>query len=499
MKVKFIQLIVVFLLISNACTQKQATQYVSRQNVENGLTPSILINGEPHWNIIERMAELNIPGLSIAVINNYSVAWSGFYGFANVETKKKVTNQTLFQAASISKPVLALLTLHLVQEGVIDLDRDVNQYLKSWKLPENNYTNIEKVTVRRILSHTAGLSVSGFRGYAENELIPSIRQVLDGLTPSNSEPIRVMNTPGKEYSYSGGGYTVLQMVIEDVTNKPISDLAEEYVFKPAGMKNSTFLKPLPESLEKELAFAHNDKGDAIKGFQFLQHGSGCCGLITTAEDLALFAIELQRAVNEISENIINKEMAELMLTPYNSDFYGLGFSIFNYDGDVYFGHSGSNDPGYSCWLIASKNEGYGLVIMTNGIMKVSIYEEIRRAVAKEYNWSQFQPIEFDSFNNLINDLETSFNSHSSDPIILERRINTIGYNFINMNSIDKAIEIFKLNTKFYPKSANCYDSLAEAYMKNGQNDLAIENYERSLELNPDNANAKEMLKKLKII
>ena len=203
--------------------------------VEGGLAPELQIGASPTWTLKDRLAHHKVPGLSIAVINGGKVEWSKQYGVRDTKTGEPVGATTLFQVASITKPVTATVALKLVEKGVLDLDRDVNGHLKSWKVPENELTREQKVTLRRLLSHSAGLTVSGFRGYAAGEPVPSILQVLDGTPPANSAPIRVDKTPGSGFRYSGGGYTVLQLLIEDVTGRSLADLTEEMVLKPAGM------------------------------------------------------------------------------------------------------------------------------------------------------------------------------------------------------------------------------------------------------------------------
>jgi CubicO group peptidase (beta-lactamase class C family) len=220
------------------------------QRVENGLTPKDWVQGGPVWTLAERMGHYGVPGVSVAVIHDFEVAWAKGYGVCDAEKGGAVTPQTLFQAASISKPFAALAALQLVQAGVLDLDEDVNRKLTTWKVPENQFTVEEKVTLRRVITHTAGLTVSGFRGYAPGEPVPDIRPVVEGEEPANSAPVRVDAVPGTRFRYSGGGYTVLQLLIEDVTGRPLPDLVQEKVMAPAGMAHSSFRKPLSPELDR---------------------------------------------------------------------------------------------------------------------------------------------------------------------------------------------------------------------------------------------------------
>jgi len=222
----------------------------------------------------EIMDKLHVPGLSIAVVKDFQVQWSKGYGVRDSRTGDPITDQTLFQVASITKCMGAVVALRLVQDGALNLDQDVNGYLKRWKVPENEFTRVEKVTLRRLLSHTAGLTVSGFRGYAEGEAVPSILQMLDGLPPANNAPVRVDRIPGSGYRYSGGGYTVLQLLLEDATGRPLPKLVTEYVFEPAGMTRSTLCPACEDSPEGQTSMGHSldDAGNVttFRGYAFLQ-------------------------------------------------------------------------------------------------------------------------------------------------------------------------------------------------------------------------------------
>ena len=201
----------VFIIILAAIAQN-CTSTVDEQirSVETHLMPAVVLKGfpVPQYTIEERMSALHVDGVSIVVIRNYEIDWAKGYGFADIESKRKVTVDTLFQAASISKPVAAVGAMILVQQDKLTLDDDVNSYLKDWKVPENELTMQQKVTLRRLLSHTAGLTVHGFPGYAVGAPVPTILEVLDGKKPANTAEIRVDILPGSQYRYSGGGYTV---------------------------------------------------------------------------------------------------------------------------------------------------------------------------------------------------------------------------------------------------------------------------------------------------
>jgi len=357
--------------------------------VEHGLVAADAPSGSRSWTLVERMAHYNVPGVSIAVIDHFELSWSKGYGVRDTETGEAVTDTTLFQAASISKSVMAALALNLVDSGVLQLDRDVNQQLASWRVPENGLTRVEKVTLRRLLSHSAGLTVSGFRGYAPGEAVPTILEILDGREPANSDPVRVDYVPGSNTRYSGGGYTVVQLLIEDVTGKPFPELAAEIVFANAGMLHSSFRKPLPEALAPLTTSAHTREGEPRPGHSFAQGGSGCCGLWTTAQDLARFAASVQRAARGDRGGFLSPAATVAMLTPTNSDRVGLGFMLERRGDATYFSHSGGNPPGFTCYLVAHRDAGYGAAVMTNSSNGAELYREIVSAIARVYDWEGY--------------------------------------------------------------------------------------------------------------
>lgn len=449
--------------------------------VERGLLPSILVKNGPVFSIGERMEHYNVPGVCIAVINNFEIEWAKGYGVTDVETNEPVTENTLFQAASISKPVTGTVALYLAERGVLDLDEDVNEKLVKWKVPENEFTRDEKVTLRRLLTHTAGLTVSGFPGYGEGEPVPTILQVLDGADPSNTPPIRVDMTPGSGYRYSGGGYTVLQLLIEDVTGRLLPDLAHELIFEKLGMEHSSFRKPLPESFAPLASTAHRQDGTPFRGHWYLSAGSACCGLWTTPADLAAYAIELQKSLRGESNKILSEDMTRQMLTPIAAGRVGLGMFLDDRDGAVYFTHSGGND-GFKCTLIASRDEGYGAAVMTNSDSGIRLIPEIMRSIAREYGWKNYLGEEYESFAALVESCRKRMVENPDDPEFSEGSLNGLGYELLGMEAFEQAIAIFTLNVERNPESANCYDSLAESYWKIGDTENAIAHYRKALEI-----------------
>jgi CubicO group peptidase (beta-lactamase class C family) len=246
-----------------------------------------------------------VPGVSVAVINDFQLDYTEVHGVKSRSTQEPVTANTRFQAASISKSVSAVGVVRLAQEAVISLDAEVNHYLTSWQVPDNALQNSEKVTLRRLLSHTAGTTVHGFRGYRHTESVPTLTQILNGESPANSAPIVVDFVPGSEWRYSGGGYVVMEQAVRDVTGTTFPALMRERVLGPIGMEHSTFEQPLPEALWDSAGSGYYASGTAVPGQHHIYPEMGAAGLWTTPSDLARFLIELQLSLRGESNNVLS--------------------------------------------------------------------------------------------------------------------------------------------------------------------------------------------------
>ncbi len=354
------------------------------QRVEQGLRSGVAISGQPQpkWTVSERLRFYRVPGVSVAVIANGRVEWARGYGVA-AENGKPVDAQTLFQAASISKPVASMVALRLAGEGKLSLDEDVNLKLRSWKVPDSEFTKTEKVTLRRLLNHSAGLTVHGFAGYAADEPVPSVLELLDGKKPANSAPIRVDIAPGTRYRYSGGGYEVMQQLVMDVTGKPFPQLAQELVFGPLGMNHSTYQQPLPARLVSNAAAGHDRDGSMLKGRWHVYPEMAAAGLWTTPSDLARIVLELQEG-----GRVLKPATQREMLTKLLGD-YGLGIGLAETAGHKSFSHGGSN-AGFRCILFGYVDSGSGAVVMTNGDRGGALADEILRSIAAEYEWADYR-------------------------------------------------------------------------------------------------------------
>lgn len=454
------------------------------RRVEAGLLHSVQIGVPRPMKLEDRLQVLNVPGLSIAVVKDFEVQWTKCYGVCDLRTGAAVTEETLFQAASITKSISALVTLRLVQDEVLDLDRDVNLYLERWQVPENEFTRVEKVTLRRLLSHTAGLTVSGMEGYAQGDSVPTVLQVLDGLPPAKNVPIRVDKVPGSGYRYSGGGYTVLQLLLEDVTGRPYPDLAAEYVFRPAGMTRSTICPACPSSSAQPPALGHSvDAGGKLtefKGHAFIAGGSGCCGLWTTPSDLARLLIAMQKALRGAPGSILSQDMARAMITAQENSPTGLGYKLLHFDDATYFYHNGGN-PGFAARYIGHPDKGYGFAVMFNSDTGFSLIDELTLSVGTAYGWDGVEPSYYKDVSALVDGYRQRKQQAPEDSANSEVSLAMAGNYLLNCGYKEAAIGIFLLNQEFNPRSADCCDRLAKAYEQAGDQARALQCYRQAIE------------------
>lgn len=302
---------------------------IARQisDVTNRELPAVILKGapEPYSRLAELMRTNHVPAISVAVIHDGRIEWARGFGVTRLGGPP-VTANTLFEAGSISKPVTALEVLHLVQIGRLKLDTNVNGYLKSWKVPANRFTRRKAVTLRELLSHTAGVTVHGFAGYEAGQPLPTLPEVLNGTPPANSPPIQVDQVPGAAWRYSGGGYVIVEQLLEDVTGEPFSKLLRRGVLEPLGMSHSTFDQPLPDALRSDVAIPCHADGTPIAGGPHVYPEQSAAGLWTTPSDLARFALSISGDLHDQGQGIISAAIARTMLTPVLQD-YGLGLEI----------------------------------------------------------------------------------------------------------------------------------------------------------------------------
>ncbi len=361
--------------------------------VERSLIPVTRIKGRAPNHLAEQMRRLHVPGVSVAVIKHGQIEWAKGYGLADTHDKTPVTAETLFQAGSVSKPVAALAALKLVDEGKLHLDRDVNTQLKSWKVPENKFTKQHAVDLRGLLSHTAGLTIHGFPGYVVGKPLPTLVQILDGeRPPANTRPIVVDKVPGKGFRYSGGGVTVMQQLVIDVTGRPFPQVVHDLVLGPLAMTSSTYEQPLPAAWASRASSGHTRQGKTFTGRWHIYPEMAAAGLWTTPSDVARYILEVQREHAGKSHKILSYKLVEEMLTPQGGGPVGLGPFLSGSGPTRRFEHGGVN-AGFNCKFVGYVDRGEGAVVMTNSDSGGQLCDEVLNAVAFVYGWPDYLPPE----------------------------------------------------------------------------------------------------------
>ena len=339
---------------------------------------------KPH-SITEQLKRYQVPGVSVAVIYDGKIDWAKGYGVREVGQRDPITTDTPFQAASISKPFSALAALRLVRDGKLALDGNVNDVLTEWQIPKSD---LGTVTLGQLLSHRGGLTVHGFPGYAIDKTLPSVVQILNGEFPANSPAVFIAKTPGAQFQYSGGGYTVLQLLLIEKVGKPFPDLMRDLVLDPLGMTHSTYVQPLPADQHQRAATAHN-KDVPVSGKWHVYPELAAAAMWTTPTDLATAAIALQNVKAGKADVVLNKAGIQAMWTkPAPDSPCGLGFFISGKEGALRFEHGGGNE-GFTSFLVAYQDLGLGAAIMTNSSNGPRIYNELLDAIARAYEWPGF--------------------------------------------------------------------------------------------------------------
>jgi CubicO group peptidase (beta-lactamase class C family) len=362
------------------------------QRVERGLLLPVAVRGQPvtRLTLADRMRFYKVPAVSIAVIDRFSLAWARAYGVRQAGNAGPVNVESLFQAASISKPLVALATLHLVDQGKLRLDQEVNQRLISWKIPENEFTRQKLVTLRQLLDHSGGLTNHEVGTYGPDQKIPTLLESLDGKPPARNRPVFVDYLPGRQWRYSGGGYNVLQQLLIDVSGQTFPEFMTETVLKPLGMTHSNYQQPLSKELAPMAAIGHRYTGEALKGGWVTLPEMAAGGLWSTPSDLALFVIELEKSAAGRSNKVLSKALTREMLTTQIASM-GLGVTIEGKGRSLHFSHGGSN-PGYRCFMVGYPQTGQGAVVMTNSDLGHDLVREIIRSIASEYRWANYHPV-----------------------------------------------------------------------------------------------------------
>jgi CubicO group peptidase (beta-lactamase class C family) len=335
--------------------------------------------------IDELMKRFNVPGASVAVIADFEIHWAKGYGIADVETGAAVNAETMFQAASISKPVAAMASLRAVQDKLFTLDDDINDILKSWKLDRGEFAD-GKVTPRMLMSHTSGLGDGfGFPGYDPSAPRPTVVQILGGNQLSNVGPLFMERPPMSLMEYSGGGVTLMQQALTDARKRPFADIMRDDVLRPIGMVHSTFEQPLPAERDRNAARGHSREGKSRGAKWHVYPEQAAAGLWTTPSDLARFAIEVQKSAIGASNRVLSRTMVQEMLSPVGVGDYAVGFAVTKMGQGWYFQHGGSN-WGFQGMLLAHKAKGCGLAIMANADSGGALIAELSRRIQAAYEW-----------------------------------------------------------------------------------------------------------------
>ena len=605
-----IPILCIIIFFQSCVDQSQTNTSIDlRKKVESGLTTPVYIKGDSTWSIEERMKHYGVPGVSIAVIKDGEIVWAKGYGVMDKESKVPVTKETLFQASALSIPVTTYGALRLVEQKKVALDKNINNYLQSWKVPENEFTKEKKVTIRNLLNHSAGiypLRIGGY-GYSINEKIPTLVEILNGTYPAKTNPITVSKVPEESVRFEYEHYMPIQQMMLDVENKTFPELMHELVLQPLEMNNSSFDQSLTTEQLKKAATAYLPDGSAVEGKRHRYPAMAAFGLWTTAEDYAKFITSIQQTIKGEPSKGLSKDLTALMGMPQygvrissGQGTIGLGFQLQNRSDEIYLRHHGWNEGFYS-EVMAHRDKGYGVVVLTNSNFP-AFNAEVIRSVAKVYEWDHFVPIytRVEAEPYLINNIKGRYLSNGrivevfqkdnqlfyknilreeaeelikiSDSSFIRRKSTlfmqfkpnpenkTLDLQFVNSDDgrilgtfvkmnpdqkepiefliegdFEKALEAYKtvlkanpnyptasenylrdradtffqveeriklaqntykVNMMLYPNSYRVYEDYAKACRKLGEIDLAIENYAKSLELNPQNNNARHKLEEL---
>ncbi|NHJ49943.1 MAG: beta-lactamase family protein [Asgard group archaeon] len=359
--------------------------------VKDGIPTAIW---EDEGTLLEHMKKFKVPGMSVAVINNYKLEWLKCYGIKNVETNDDVALNTLFEAGSASKAITAAVLLSLVENNDIKLNDAVNDNLLNWKIPDNQFTKDTKINLKHLLTHTSGINrPDSMFGYEDNTK-PTLEQVLNGKSPAKNDPVEVQFTPGSKHQYSNFGYVIIQKYLEDIMDMSFPELMKKRLFDPLKMNNSQFGFRSKEDKDRAIV-PHDQEGNAREtGMHPVAHAMG--GLLTTPQDLSVFLIDLMNAYNGKGTKHLTSTLAKTMLNAeikldpkatFGFTGQGLGMFLIESESDLFFTHPGTNMPGATCMMIANASKGQGAVIMSNSITGELVNAQLLFSIVKEYDWS----------------------------------------------------------------------------------------------------------------
>ncbi|MBC3766335.1 serine hydrolase [Neptunicella marina] len=555
------------------------------------------------------LKKYHLSGVSVAVADNYKTEIVAVAGEKEFGSGDKIDIDTAFSTASISKPVTATLALMLVEQGKLSLDKPINQYLKRWKLTDNQFTHNKPVTLRHLLSHTAGTSQGGFADFYLGDDIPTIIESLNGVKlPRYDKPVAVEFTPGSDWNYSGGGYVIVQVALEDISGKPLAQLARQMLFEPLGMRHTTMLQANQPGFLSNVARVHDNQQKIIGTGIPICPQIAPSGMWSTPQDMLKFLVDVQLALAHKKSKVISSWVAEQttsIATLKKVGGWGLGWMRGNGAGNIeWFSHGGSN-TGTGGQVMASMQHGRAIAIFGNGPnpARIPVINQLVSTIIKQQGWQQPVPVssqaaeskmveqlkgrylapygsflkiyqqdeqlkyqgrlalwsqqqqgevyyagdglfgasdENNRFNTRLNPADNRLyltfyrqgkqaflmpkltddevipadiadeasveqllacyrlwqQRFPDSPVSSASTINRAGYQAINEKNLALAIKYLKVQTLLYPENANAYDSLGEAYQLLWNKELAIENYQKSLQLNPHNQHAAQQLQKL---
>ena len=459
--------------------------------------------GEPplRLGLKDVMTAYGVPALSVAMITDNRILWAKAFGVAEAGTAKAADARTLFQAGAISKTATAVAAMTLAAEGRLSLEGDVNAALKAWHVPDNDFTRTQKVTLRRIMSHTAGLSVHGFPGYEVGAALPTLPQILDGLPPANTPPVRVIAVPGTQEIYSGGGVTIEQLLMTEATGQAFPDILHERALGPFGMGDSTYHQPLPDDLAPRAASGTRLAGP-VPGKWHVYPEMAAAGLWTTPSDLANFAIGVARARRGEASPIGQALAAQMLTRQLAGGGFGLGFQLF--PDDETFGHGGVDD-GFHSSMLMDWRTGKGIVFMTNGDGGSAMMRPLLDRLRVVYGLSgpagrpgptidMLMLVRLRGVDAALAAFDRLYAEGAKNlgPVDLDFAGNALA----EIGDTADALRLFRRNAEAYPKFGFVQASLARACTQAGQKDLAVAAWRKVLEINPNNDNAKQQLKAL---
>jgi len=308
-----------------------------------------------------------IPGAAVVLVRDGEIAWASGYGFGNKKDGWEVTPDTVFQVGSISKAVAAVGVMQLAEEGLLDLDAPAEMYLTRWQFPQSSY-DVREVTIRRLLSHTAGLAPRGYMGYRPTGEIPSLLASMTGEA-RRGKAVRIVAEPGEGFKYSGGGYSVLELIIEEISGLGFEEYMQKRVLQPLGMEHSSYEWPL--HLQEKTATGYSVFGTSFPTYLFAEKAAA--GLLSSAVDLGRFLINLMEGYRG-EEAILSRATLREMFTKV--DVYGLGFHVHTTpEGELVVSHGGSNQ-GWKSYMVMFPNKGEGIVILANSDWGTLLYQEL---------------------------------------------------------------------------------------------------------------------------